>query len=507
MADSFQHNMKTRIHLTIMQPRGYIHSQGFLDQARYARYELRRLGVDVTIGKNRLREDAVNIVFGAHLGFPAELKERYTCVFFNLEQLGEGGARVSLEYIRLLSTSAVIDYDERNLVAYGCQSGDVPVVTFGYAPYLASDSLIPLHERPIDLLFFGSMNERRKALIARIEACGWNVSTFDKPLYGEERDHFIRQSKAVLNCHFYATSRFEQARAFHSLSLATPVVSERTSKTSPPAAYEDAVSWFTNDSLEKFFTDEFMSQPWLSHAYENVKKFSEIGVNEPWQLAFSYCDQLRSMQAADEHRAKASVIARINVMTGAGDDYRLGWLNVSSLASDWPDLVVDLSADWVGDPVGVDMEGKSHCLHQDATDQICVRVNGPDMVHLSAFIKTALGLLRLNGCMELTLPYTQNAELDRHEMMDSLSKQNWWEAISQFWRFGGVGIKLELLDVKCLDRQYRTCEMHEAALIMLRLSKVETSFFERSVARVYSPDFGGMSADNLVEFNNNNINT
>jgi hypothetical protein len=87
--------MTTRIHLSIMQPAGYIHSQGFLDQARYARYQFRRLGAEVSIGKNRLREDSINIIFGAHLGFVADLRQRYTCVFFNLEQLGEGGANTS----------------------------------------------------------------------------------------------------------------------------------------------------------------------------------------------------------------------------------------------------------------------------------------------------------------------------------------------------------------------------------------------------------------------------
>ena len=42
--------MTLSIHLSIIQPAGYIHSQGFLDQARYARYQFRRLGAQVTIG-------------------------------------------------------------------------------------------------------------------------------------------------------------------------------------------------------------------------------------------------------------------------------------------------------------------------------------------------------------------------------------------------------------------------------------------------------------------------
>jgi hypothetical protein len=88
-----------RFHLAVMQPSTYVHSLGFLDPARYVRYQLRRLGLEVSIGKNRLREDAVNIVFGAHLGFQHELKDKYPCLIFNLEQTGPGGASLSEDYL------------------------------------------------------------------------------------------------------------------------------------------------------------------------------------------------------------------------------------------------------------------------------------------------------------------------------------------------------------------------------------------------------------------------
>lgn len=84
---------------------------GFLDQARYFRYQFRRLGATVTISKNRLREDAVNFVFGAHLGFPVDWSRRHACIFVNLEQLGCGGASVSPDYLALLRRAAVVDYD------------------------------------------------------------------------------------------------------------------------------------------------------------------------------------------------------------------------------------------------------------------------------------------------------------------------------------------------------------------------------------------------------------
>ncbi len=215
------------VHLCIVQPLGYVHSLGFLDQARFFRHQFRRMGAEVSLAKNRLRHDAVNFVFGAHLGFDEELRSRYTCVFVNLEQLGTGGATVSPAYLKLLGHAAVVDYDAANVRVYTAHVEDVPLVSFAHAPYLEGNAT-PIEDRPIDILFFGSLNPRREQLIKQVESSGRSVTLLSSPVYGPERDGLIRQAKVVLNCHFYDSARFEQARAFQCLSLGTPVVSEWT---------------------------------------------------------------------------------------------------------------------------------------------------------------------------------------------------------------------------------------------------------------------------------------
>ena len=150
------------VHICVIQPMGYVHSLGFLDQARFFRHQFRRMGATVSLAKNRLRHDAVNFVFGAHLGFDAALRARHTCVFVNLEQLGTGGAAVSPAYLALLGNSAVVDYDAGNVSAYTAHLDDVPLISFAHAPYLAGESL-PIEARPIDILFFGSVNRASRA--------------------------------------------------------------------------------------------------------------------------------------------------------------------------------------------------------------------------------------------------------------------------------------------------------------------------------------------------------
>jgi hypothetical protein len=72
---------------------------------------------------------------------------------------------------------------------------------------------------PLELQGQRRVNERRKRLIQRIEACGAKVSVFEQPTYADERDQHIRQVKAVLNCHVYESATFEQVCALHCLSL------------------------------------------------------------------------------------------------------------------------------------------------------------------------------------------------------------------------------------------------------------------------------------------------
>lgn len=483
--------MTTRIHLSIMQPAGYIHSQGFLDQARYARYQFRRLGAEVTIGKNRLREDSINIVFGAHLGFDANLKHRYTCVFFNLEQLGEGGARLSQDYMNLLSTSAVIDYDERNLAAYGCKTGDVPVVSFQWAPYLATTPPLPIEDRPIDLLFFGSVNERRKAIFSRIEACGWSVSMFDHPLYGEERDQFIRQAKAVLNCHFYESSRFEQARAFHTLSLGTPVISERTERTTPPTAFENTVSWVSDVQLEAFFQDEFMTPEWIERAQGQLQLFTCTDPRGQWQVAQHYCQALQGLENKD------SKIWRPTVMNlGSGKDYKLGWLNVDILERAQPDLVLDL-----GQPTTLPIRAKTlgggHLLIEPSSlDGIYANNVLEHVPDLPCLMTNLLALLKEEGELELEVPYEKamTAWQDPTHLR-AMNMNSWLYYTSWFWYIGWFEYRFEISHFQWLDTRLTPCQEEQAAFMKVKLKKVSTTPHERSVARTMQPDFGGLGAD------------
>lgn len=481
------------VHLAIMQPAGYVHSLGFLDQARYFRYQFRRMGAEVTMAKNRLREDAVNFVFGAHLGFPSEWQRRHACLFVNLEQLGQGGAAVNADYLQLLRHAAVVDYDAANLAAYAQDPADVPLVPFLHAPYLASADSLPLEERPIDLLFFGSMNPRRKAFIERVEACGLQVASFDHPLYGPERDHFVRQAKAVLNCHFYETSRFEQARAFHCLSLGTPVISERGPRTEAPAAFEDAVFWLDDQALAEFFTRTFNTPAFFDAARERLAAFAR---HDPIE---AYADLLAF--AAGFHQAHGRTRPSgpwrpTQVNLGSGKDYKPGWLNIDILARAEPDVVLDL-----GQPVSLPLSlpgqhGGEVLLEAGSLERVYANNVLEHVPDLPMLMGNVLALLQDGGEFQIEVPYEKSLTAWQDPThLRALNENSWLYYTDWFWYLGWFEHRFEVASSGWLDLNLKPCAQGQAAFMKLTLRKISTSPRERTVARALRADFGGVPED------------
>lgn len=487
------------IHIAVMQPPGYVHSLGLIDPARYLRWQLRRLGATVTIGKNRLREDALNLVLGAHLGFPPEWRQRHACLFLNLEQTGEGGAALPPEYLKLLRGSAVVDYDSANVAAYADDPQDVPIIPFGHAPYLqdapGTETALALEDRPIDLLFFGSVNPRRQALFKRLEAAGVNVTLFDHPLYGAERDAYIRQAKAVLNCSHYDSGRFEQVRVAHALSLGTPVVAERSDRARPGAAFEQAVDWVRDAEWESFFQNVYGTPRWFADARAKLAHFALCDPIEPYAelLAFAGGYQQVHRTMAPAHAWRPTLLN-----LGSGKDYRPGWLNVDVVARTEPDLLLDL-----GRPVALPLHTRSiggtplviepGQFERIRADNVFEHV--PDLPML---LTQLLGLLKLGGELEVEVPYERapTAWQDPTHLR-ALNENSWLYVTDWFWYLGWFEHRFEIAQSAWLDTALRPCDQAGAAFMQVLLRKVETTPRERTVARTMQPDFGGLPDDRV----------
>ena len=479
------------IHLAIIQPAGYVHSLGFLDQARYFRHMLRRLGANVTIGKNRLREDAVNFVFGAHLGFAADWQERHACVFVNLEQLGDGGAKVNPDYLALLRRSAVVDYDAANVPAYAEDADDVPIFSFGYGSYLDEPTLA-LEERPIDLLFFGSVNARRQQFIARVEAAGFNVATFDSPVYGTERDEFIRRSKAVLNCHYYESNRFEQARAFHCLSLGTPLISEYTPTTAPAPAFIDSVLWLP-EQVEEWFSLHFGTPAFYEESRKRLAAFrTPDAEHDPMAQFADLLDFAKGFQQgfAQIHPQTAWTPRAINLAAGAG--YKPTWLNIDTRAASEPDLLLDL-----GQPLALPCElptqgGGAVKLEPGTLELVFTNDALEHVADLPVAMANLLALLKVGGACAIDLPIKRSHDSARVRTLDATS---WDDFTDGFWRSGWFDQRFEMAPLQWLDDAREPVAKDRATRVRVVLRKAITTPRERTLARTMQVDFGGIAED------------
>lgn len=91
--------------------------------------------------------------------------------------------------------------------------------------YVSSMATIEKDKEDIDVLFYGWVNERRRAVLDDLMRVGLRVMTLTNH-YGTIRDRWIARSKVVLNLHYLDEGIFEIFRVSHLLANRKCVVSE-----------------------------------------------------------------------------------------------------------------------------------------------------------------------------------------------------------------------------------------------------------------------------------------
>jgi hypothetical protein len=478
---------RMQIHLVIVQPDHYVHSLGFLDTADYLQYWLQKQGIQVTVAKNRLRHDAVNLVFGAHLGFhPQWLQAPYCTFFFNLEQIGRGGAQVSPAYQALLKSGPVIDYHPANVAAYRSNPESVPLIPFLNAPYLNPlESEVKLADRPIDLMFFGSINAERKAFLKRIEKTGVDIAVFDSPTYYHERDAYVSQAKAVINTSFYASARFEQVRAFNVLSQGTAFISYLQAGQQIEEDFRDPVFWINDKNFDLFFKEQFGKEAWCLAAEQ---KFISWRQTNPDQAIIRLIQvlQKRWQNFTSQHAS----ISQPKMLVQAEDGrYFQDALNLSPYEIDEADLTMDLCTEQSWPWTGVSRWGQSLQLELMQLEQIVMR-NAPETDPAwQSLCSNAMHLLKDNGHLIFELPMAQ-IDVSGPQGPQLKSGQRVIENFAdRFWRASGLTHRLEHLQSAYLDVNGQPCGKENANGGRLVFVKRLTTTQERTMARVALPNF------------------
>jgi len=187
--------------ICIISPSSYVHSAAFLELGELILFSLKDLGFDASMSQNTIDPSAKNIIIGSHLIKANDITRLpKSTIVLNTEQIYTDSSSWNSNIFAWAKSFEVWDYSERNILKFN-QIGinNVKLFKIGF-----QKDLIRIGQRDVkdvDVLFYGSINERRKKIISELEKAGLKVKTLFG-VYGRERDNWIARSKMVLNMHF-----------------------------------------------------------------------------------------------------------------------------------------------------------------------------------------------------------------------------------------------------------------------------------------------------------------
>ncbi len=270
------------IRIVAVKPKGYLHSETFAELAQTFRDAFQALGAPAQVAENRFDPAAVNLILGWHLldstqeaALPAQ------CILYNLEQMDERNQHLRDRLVRLSERCEIWDYSRRNveiLHRAGISKG-IQLVPIGTMPGLTRIPAAP--NQDIDVLFYGSINDRRRHILDALQATGLRVHTAFG-VYGRKRDALISRTKVVLNLHFYESSILEMVRLSYLWANRKAVVAECRPETDLEAGLEGAARFVPYGQLvaacQELVADTAARATLESRAYEIMSARSEAEI-------------------------------------------------------------------------------------------------------------------------------------------------------------------------------------------------------------------------------------
>lgn len=207
----------------------YSHSECFREIAQSLQSAFIELGhgCEIITTPPITRENV--IILGAHLLHPADMLYLKNPVVWQLEQMpdesDEERARApwTATYLEILRRAEVWDYSRVNIATLDRLGIEAKLLEVGYAKTLTRIENVT--EPDIDVLFVGSMNDRRHKILTELSNYSVKVvHAYD--CYGVKRDMLVARAKIVLNVHFFAAKLFEIVRCSYMLANRKCVISE-----------------------------------------------------------------------------------------------------------------------------------------------------------------------------------------------------------------------------------------------------------------------------------------
>ena len=181
--------------------------------------ELKRLNFTVIITNNIINTDKLHIILFSFM-IP-QLPKNY--ILYQLEQLNKSKYITDKLYSDINGSLIACDYSRENITKYKQHRDNI---SFQMMPI--SNYIIEYYpEYSFDVLFFGTMNERRKKILDYLSKQNIVIATTDN-IFGNNLYFHIKKSKIILNLHHYDNAILEVARLNEILQFNTLIISENS---------------------------------------------------------------------------------------------------------------------------------------------------------------------------------------------------------------------------------------------------------------------------------------
>lgn len=260
--------------LKIIQPLDFLHYQVFSEVYELIIYGLKNLKYEVLSSENYNLENVRYIILGANLlkFIPKEKRPIFKkdTIIINLERFGHQEI-FNQEYLDILKSFEVWDFSSLNMKRINLQY-NLKIKKFlplGYVKELEKIKKKEDEREDIDVLFIGSLSDRRTKILQEMSQLNINVKHLFG-FYGHERDKIILRSKLLLNMHYHDIGSLEHVRIFYYLINSKPVLSEKSDDEQENEIYKNAIC-----------LAEYKDLPWralelLNNKYD-LKKYAKIG--------------------------------------------------------------------------------------------------------------------------------------------------------------------------------------------------------------------------------------
>jgi SAM-dependent methyltransferase len=427
-----------RYHVVLVAPPANPFAEGLREVAESIVFGLRQTGRHAGFAVNGVDRDSINIILNPHLlGDDAARALPPETILCNFEQVHGDSSWMKLVYVDLVRRHVTWDYSRRNVAAWQRYVPDARVlhVPLGYVPELTR---IPVGGEDIDVLFYGSLNERRERVLKGLEAKGLRVVSAIK--FGAERDELIKRAKLVLNVHYYDSKIFEMPRVAYLLANRKAVVSEIDEHTDVEADLRDAVAGAPYDGLVgkciALLGDEAARRALAERGFAAFTQRSAARI----------LDEAIGAPVVGSPREKVELPPRLNA--GSGKGWRIDSLNIDIDPLWRPDLVADLGKPLPAEPVDLGRFGHRPLPagHFDEIHASHVLEHIPDLV---TAMTSFLTLLREGGTLHAEVPYdlSHGAWQDPTHVR-AMNERSWLYYTDWFWYLGWQEHRFDMVELR-----------------------------------------------------------